>query len=481
MGAAETLFAVVDQGSSRTKGAVVDLAGGRHDEISLPVASRVAGPRIEHDPGAIADGVEDVLGRLLEGRRIDAIGLTCQRSTCLLWDRETGAPLSAALSWRDVSQGERVEALAGRAEDVARRTGLRLSPHYAAPKLAHLLESLPDGRRRAEAGEIVAGTLDAFLLRRLAGVDATEPGHAGRSLLYDLDAGDWDPGLCDLFGVPRAALPSLSPSAAPRGEHRGVPVTAVAGDQQAALVGHGGWERGVTAVHFGTGAFVLASTGETARRHPGLLSAVVASTAAVRRFQLEGSVNSAGAAVDWACERTGTPIESLADRELDPERLPLVFPAFAGAAAPWWRHDARAVVAGLTLETSTEELVGGVVAGVAMRVVDCLEALAEAEVPTATLRTSGKLTRLAGLVGLLADAGGVPVEVSGDEETGLAGIARLAATGLGVIPDPGGPPPIARRRDPAWPRERARAARERWREFVDRALRPVTGYSFRPK
>ncbi len=471
MGAEETLLAVVDQGSTLTKGAVVDLAGERREEISLPVASRVDGPRIEHDPAAIAAGVEVTLGRLLEGRRIAAIGLTCQRSTCLVWDRASGEPLTAALSWRDVSQGGRVEALAGQAEEVARRTGLRLSPHYAAPKLAHLLESLPGGRRRAEAGELVAGTLDAFLLRRLVGVDATEPGHAGRSLLYNLESGDWDPRLCELFGVPRAALPALAPSAAPRGEHRGVQVTAVAGDQQAALLGHGGWEPGVTAVHFGTGAFVLAATGETARRHPGLLSAVVASTAAGRRFQLEGSVNSAGAAVDWACALTGADIEAFADRDLDPERLPRVFPAFAGAAAPWWRHDARAVVAGLTLETGADDLVRGVLAGVAMRVVDCLEALAEAGVPTATLRASGKLTRLSGLVGLLADAAGVAVEVSADEETGLAGIARLAATGLGALPDPAGAPRIARRRDPAWPPERARAARRRWRQFVDRALR----------
>ncbi len=470
MEAGEILLAVVDQGSTLTKGAVVDLAGERRREISLPVASRVDGPRIEHDPAAIATGVEEILGRLLESRRVAAIGLTCQRSTCLLWDRASGEPLTPALSWRDVTQGERIEALAGHADEIARRTGLRLSPHYAAPKLAHLLDGLEGGRRRAEAGEIVAGTLDAFLLRRLAGIDATEPGHAGRTLLYNLEEGGWDPRLCDLFGVPEAALPALSASAAPRGEHRGVPLTAVAGDQQAALLGHGGWERGVTAVHFGTGAFVLASTGETTLRHPGLLTAVVASTRSGRRFQLEGTVNSAGSAVDWACALTGASIESFADRELDPDRLPRVFPAFAGAAAPWWRHQARAAVAGLTLDSTGEDLVAGTLAGVAMRVVDCVEALAEAGVPTATLRASGKLTRLAGLVGLLADAGGVPVEVSADEETGLTGIARLAATGLGVLPDPTGPPRIAHRREPGWPPERAQAARRRWLEFAQRIL-----------
>ena len=230
----------------------------------------------------------------------------------------------------------RVERLEEHRGEVARRTGLQLNPHYAATKLAHLLERLPEGQKRAEAGEIVAGTLDAFLVRTLTGVDATEPGHAGRSLFYNLEEGTWDPWLCDLFGLPPRALPELRSSAGEWGTFHGVPLTAVAGDQQAALCGHGGWRRGATAAHFGTGAFILASTGASPQRHPGLLTAVLASTQEQRRFQIEGSVNSAGSAVDWACRLTGSRIEEFRDRPLAVDKLPWVVPAFAGLGAPWW-------------------------------------------------------------------------------------------------------------------------------------------------
>jgi glycerol kinase len=249
-----------------------------------------------------------------------------------------------------------------------------------------------------------------------------------------------------------------------------VPLLALAGDQQAALLGHGGWRAGTTAVHFGTGAFVLASTGAAPRRHPGLLTAVLASSAAARRFQLEGSVSSAGSAVDWACAVTGVELETIAGAELDPERLPWVLPAFAGLAAPWWRPEARPVLAGMTPATRGEELVLGVVAGVAQRVLDNLEALTAAGVAIEVVRVSGRLGRLSGLVGLLADAGQVPVERTVEEEAGLrgiAGLARLTATGeeSALL----GPPELGERRLPRWPEARARRLRERWREFVEHA------------
>ncbi|MEE8277480.1 MAG: FGGY family carbohydrate kinase [Thermoanaerobaculia bacterium] len=467
----ESLFAVIDQGSTATKGALLTYRGERRFETSLPVERRAEGPSVVHDPEALAAGVESVLEQLLAAGRVTAIGLACQRSTCLLWERESGKALTAALSWQDRSEAERVEGLVHRAEEVSRRTGLRLSPHYAAPKLARLLRRLPSGVSRAEAGELVAGTLDAFLVRRLTGRDATDPGHAGRTLLYNLDSGDWDPTLCELFGVPAAALPELRPSAGSWGAFRGVPLTAVAGDQQAALLGHGGWQEGVTAVHFGTGAFVLAATGSRLLRHPSLLSAVLATTGAGRRFQIEGPVNSAGSAVDWACRLTGQDLAAWQALPLDVERLPWVLPAFAGIGAPWWRARASAAVIGLGLEVGPRELVAAVLAGVAQRVLDCVESLQEAGVATRVLRVSGRLTRLEGMVGLLADAGQLTVEVSAEEETGLAGIARLAEAGQTGDEGPLGEPPTAcRRREPAWSASRARGARDEWRRFVQRTL-----------
>ncbi len=467
----EILLAVIDQGSSSTKGALLTPAGRRRFETSLPLERRVDGASVEHDPEELAAGVESVLGRLCEAGPVAAIGLACQRSTCLLWDRESGKALTAALSWQDRSEAARVEALTRHGDEVARRTGLRLSPHYAAPKLARLLQQIPGAISRAEAGGLVAGTLDAFLVRRLTGQDATEPGHAGRSLLYNLETGDWDPVLCDLFGVPAAALPELRPSAGTWGLYRDVPLTAVAGDQQAALLGHGGWQPGAIAAHFGTGAFVLAATGSRPLWHASLLSAVLASTALGRRFQLEGSVNSAGSAVDWACRLTGEDLASWRQVALDAENLPRVLPAFAGVGAPWWHPQAKAAIGRLGPEVGGRELVAGVLAGVGHRVLDCVEALAEAGAASPTLRVSGRLTRLEGLMGWLADAGQLTVEVAAEEETGLAGVARLAAAGLSGDEGALGEPPLtARRQQPAWSAGRARRERQDWRRFVQQAL-----------
>lgn len=459
----EAPIAAVDQGSTGTKAALIDAGGRRLAETSRAVERIASGASIEHDAEALAAGVEACLEEILAAGRPAGIGLTCQRSTCLVWERASGRALTRALSWQDVSQTGRVEALAAHADEVARRTGLHLSPHYAAPKLARLLEELPDGRRRAAAGELVAGTLDAFLAQRLTGEATTEPGHAGRSLLYNLDSGDWDPELCDLFGVPRQALPRLLTSAEPRGEWRGLPLAAAAGDQQAALLGHGGWRGGVVAAHFGTGAFVLASCGDRPLRRQGLLAAVLASTPAGRHFQLEGSVNSAGSAVDWACRLTGERITAWGERQLDPRRLPRVVPSFAGLGAPWWRPQAAAEIDGLRHQHDGAALLDGVLAGVGQRVLDCVEAIADAGVAVETLRVSGKLTRLRGLVALLADLGQLPVEVAAEEETGLTGIARLARTAL--TGDPTALELAAeshRTFEPVWGSTEAREVRRAW-------------------
>ena len=462
--AEDALVAVVDQGSTGTKAALVDAAGRRHAVSSRPVERTAAGQRIEHDAEALAAGVEACLEELLAAGRPAAVGLTCQRSTCLLWERRGGRPLTRALSWQDVSETRRVDSLASHADEVATRTGLHLSPHYAAPKLARLLDEVPDGRRRALGGELVAGTLDAFLAQRLTGEATTEPGHAGRSLLYNLDRGEWDPALCELFGVPQVALPRLLASAELRGEWRGVPLVAAAGDQQAALIGHGGWRPGVVAAHFGTGAFVLAACGDHPLRRSGLLAAVLASTPLRRQFQLEGSVNSAGSAVDWACRLTGERLGEWEERALDPRLLPRVVPAFAGLGAPWWRPAAAAEITGLRHEHDGRSLLAGVLAGVAQRALDCVEAIAAAGVPAKTLRVSGKLTRLRGLVALLADLGQLPVEVSTEEETGLDGIARLAFTALEEDTAPLARSAAAERAiEPSWSPADAEHARRAWR------------------
>ncbi len=460
-------YAVVDQGSTATKAALCDLSGRVYRRSEEATPTQVREGRIEVDAEAIAESVDRLLTPLLHEEPVGGIGMTCQRSTCLIWDRQSGHAMTPALSWQDTSQIERVDRLAAHAKDVARISGLRLSPHYAAVKLAALLEEIPDGARRAAAGELAAGTLDAFLMARLTGEPATEPGHAGRTLLYNLDRGIWDPHLCDLFGVPVQALPLLRPSAGDWGSYQGIPVCAGAGDQQAALLGHGGWREGVVAVHFGTGAFVLAATGVRVRRHERLLSAAVASTSTGRRFQLEGSINSAGSAVDWARKLTGEDLDRWTTRELTPEELPWVVPAFAGLGAPWWQPRTRASIHNLTTATGRSDLVGGVLVGIAMRVVDNLEAIADAGELPSIVRVSGKLMRLRGLVGLIANLSGLPVEVARNEEVGLVGICRLAATGLsGEEQRLDRSPPSGWRCDPKWSDERRIELRGRWRDLM---------------
>jgi glycerol kinase len=472
MSSGDLLLAVVDLGSTFAKGGLYTPEGHCLQSESLSVSRKADADSVEHDAEELVRCVETPLQRLLAAGPVDAIGLTCQRSTCLVWERSTGQALTPALSWQDRSAATVVEGLAQHAPDVARRTGLHLSPYYAAPKLSRLLSSQPALRQRAATGDVIAGTLDAFLMHRLTGQPTTEAGHAGRTLLYNLESDRWDPVLCELFGIPRESLPEIRRSVGHRGEWRGLPVTAVAGDQQAALLAHGGWQEGVTAAHFGTGAFVLTGTGNRPLRHPGLLSAVLASSSTDRHFQLEGAVNSAGSAMDWISGVTGLGPDEWGRQPLEPERLPRVLPALAGLGAPWWRPEIRTVVQEGEAHASPRELADGVLVGVAMRVVDCFEALEAAGAPGKVLRLSGKLTRSRGLVNLIADLAQVRVEVSKEEEPGLLGIARLAAAGL----DPesvslSGGTPVGYCRDPEWPPDRAQSARADWKAFVNEILK----------
>ena len=467
----DPLVAAVDLGSTFAKGGLYSPDGRCLQRESIPVRATVDGSNVEHDPHELLSSVETLLDRLRSAGPVSAIGLTCQRSTCLLWERSRGRALTSAVSWQDSSATGVVDRLARHAQEVVSRTGLRLSPYYAAPKLSRLLDSQPGLRRRAESGEVLAGTLDAFLIHRLTGGPSTEGGHAGRTLLYNLEADAWDPTLSRLFGIPEVCLPPIVPSIGDRGEWRGIPLTAVAGDQQAALLAHDGWNEEVTAAHFGTGAFVLTGTGDRLLRHSGLLSAVLASSSSERHFQLEGAVNSAGSAMDWISEATGLGPAEWGQDPLEPERLPRVLPAQSGLGAPWWRPEIRTVVEETGSHSSPRDLADGVLVGLAMRIVDCFEALAAAGARSEVFRLSGKLTRCRALVDLIADLTQVRVEVSKEEEPGLAGIARLAAHAL--EPDSvslGGATPVGYTRDPEWPLERAQAARSGWRSFVERIL-----------
>lgn len=459
--------ALLDVGSSAIKAQV-----RRRGEIvwadEREVETAIDGPRVEHDAEQVARQAATLLGAALEEQQIGGVGLACQRSTCLVWERESGRARTPALSWQDRRETARMGSLAAHAERVRERSGLHLSPHYAAPKLAGLLEADAELARGARGGELVAGTLDAFLRHRLTGRPTTEPTCAGRTLLYDLERDAWSQELCDLFAVPESALPGLTPSTHPGLQIDGRPFLVGLGDQQAALVGHGGLEPGVIAVHFGTGAFVLAGTGRRIRRGSGLLTAVLVAHAESRVFQLEGSINSAGSAVEWARRLAGIDLADWAERTFEPEDVPLVLPAFAGLAAPWWEPRIGAAITDLRLETSGAEILAGTLAGIAQRIADIVEEMRRSGLEITVLRLSGRLSRLRGLVRLVAESSATAVEVLQQEEAGLAGLERLAAAALGE-PEP--PPAAARvRLVPQWESARRRRLRRRWRRFVESSI-----------
>jgi glycerol kinase len=224
----------------------------------------------------------------------------------------------------------------------------------------------------------------------------------------------------------------------------------------------------VVAAHFGTGAFVLASTGEAIVRHPGLLTAALASIGLERRFQIEGTVQSAGSALDWMASRLGLELDGLDSVELDPQSLPAVVPAFVGLGAPWWRPRSRASIDGLELATSGADLLRGTLAGIAQRVADNVEAMREAGVEVEVLRLSGRLARRADLGRLVCELVRSPVEISAEEESGLDGIARLAGAVSGERSWLETVAPPKARYAPAWSETRHREARARWHEALER-------------
>ncbi len=432
----------IDQGSTATKAILLDGGGRVVRAVTLPVATRFpAAGWVEQDPEELAGSVRRALVRVLEGEkpeRVRGVGIACQRSTCLFWDAASGRPLTAALSWRDMRGAAHCEKLAPHARLVERKTGLRLSPHYAASKLRWLLSRTPELRGMARQGKARGGTLDAFLLFRLTGGDSfsTDPTHAARTLLMDLKRREWDAELLDLFGIPSRALPPIRPGAFPAGEMtlRGAQlrIAATLGDQQAALLGSGCRRAGEMVINYGTGAFAALNTGRRIARVPGLLTSVAWSSEKEVRFLLEGTVNSAGSAVDWI-DRLVAGRKAGAGGRLRLDRIPVFIPALTGIAAPHWRSDRLAALFDLRPDAGAAELHEAALAGVACRVREIIEKLAAAKSAPRRIVLSGGLLRDRRFAGLQAAILGRRLEVSETPESTALGAAALARHSLGDL------------------------------------------------
>ena len=406
---------------------------------------------VEHDAEEIWTVTRKVAREAMEGAGdadLRAVGITNQRETVVVWDRETLEPAHRAIVWQDRRTASLCTRLKeeGHEEAVRRKTGLVLDPYFSGTKLRWLFEEEPELAERAQSGELAVGTIDSWLIAKLTGgrVHATDPTNASRTLLYDLGSGTWDPELLDLLSVPRAALPEIRPSSGDFGsttsEALGVelPIAGVAGDQQAALFGQGCHAPGTGKCTYGTGAFLLFHTGdEPARSERGLLTTAACDAQGGLAYALEGSIFVAGAAIQWLRDGLGilddaAETEAMA-RSLDGNEGVYLVPAFVGLGAPHWRPDARGTITGLTRGTRREHLARAALEAMAYGTRDVLSAMeADAGTPARMLRVDGGATRNEWLLEFLAGILGVPVHRPDMIETTALGAAGLAGLAQGV-------------------------------------------------
>jgi glycerol kinase len=447
----------LDQGTTSSRAIIFD-----HDGRIVATAQQEF-PQIYPQPGWVEHDPEDIwrsqltvareaLARArLEPRDIAAIGITNQRETTIIWDRSTGMPVYHAIVWQCRRTAPLCDALkqAGRGEMFRSRTGLVIDAYFSGTKVAWILDNVPEARRRAEAGELLFGTVDTFLAWRLSGgaVHVTDPSNASRTLLFNIHTLDWDDDILRELRIPRSLLPQVKPSSAVYGMTSGnvfgaeVPIAGAAGDQQAATFGQLCLTLGSAKNTYGTGCFMLMNTGGTAvPSNSGLLTTIGWKVNETVTYCLEGSVFIAGAAVQWL--RDGLRIigsaaesEELARRVADSGGV-YVVPAFVGLGAPYWDPYARGVIMGITRGTTREHIVRATLESICFQTRDVLEAMRrDSGIALATLRVDGGAVRNNLLMQMQADILGVPVERPAITETTALGAAYLAGLAVGYWKD----------------------------------------------
>jgi glycerol kinase len=411
---------------------------------------------VEHDPAQIWEAVALTLNEVIStvGRaNVAAIGITNQRETAVAWERSTGRPVTHAIVWQDRRTADRCDQLRneGHLPMIRARTGLVLDPYFSATKWEWMLRSGAVDPTRAARGDIVLGTVDAWIIARLTAgeVCATDVSNASRTMLCDIGTLQWDEDLCALFDIPLAALPEIRPSsgrlgftAEEAGIPGGIPISGVAGDQQAALFGQACWEAGMAKNTYGTGSFLLMNLGpQCPEPAEGLITTVGWELADGQvAYALEGSIFVTGAAVQWIRDGLGliddsAEMEALATSVADSGGVVMV-PAFTGLGSPTWDPYARGLVIGITRGTNPGHLARAVVNSIACQVADVAEAMV-AHTGTALneLRVDGGAAAMTTMLQLQADLLGVPVRRPTDTESTALGAAMLAGLAEGVWPD----------------------------------------------
>jgi glycerol kinase len=491
----------IDQGTTGTTALLVDEEGAVTGRGYAELPQHFPQPGwVEHDGEEIWDtslrAIEAAIRSDPSGRvGIAGIGITNQRETTLVWDRSTSRPIAPAIVWQDRRTAPRCEALrrAKREPEITRLTGLKLDPYFSATKLEWILDKTPGARERARRGDLAFGTVDAWLLWKLTEgrVHATDFTNASRTMLFDIRRREWSDPLLSLFRVPPSMLPRALPSVAEFGETRdvpgiedGIPIRGIAGDQQAALFGHGRVAAGGVKNTYGTGCFLMLHTGSKAvASRSGLLTTLACGPRGEAAYALEGSVFVAGAAIQWLRDGLGI-LERVSDSEALARSVPdaggtYLVPAFTGLGAPHWRADARGIWCGLTRGVTRAHLARAALESIAFQTLDVVDAMArETRKRPRSLRVDGGATQNDFLMQLQADVLGIPIERPEHVELTALGAAYLGGIGIGMW-EKGGAIPGEAGKVRVFRPELARAARERmisgWREAVSMLLRPGPG------
>ncbi|HWA00091.1 MAG TPA: glycerol kinase GlpK [Caulobacterales bacterium] len=474
----------IDQGTTSTRAIAFDMGFEPRAAAQIELTQFFPQPGwVEHDAEEIWSATlqvcRDVIAKAGGAEKFAAIGITNQRETTVVWDRKTGAPVHRAIVWQDRRTAAQCDALREHEPRVQELTGLLLDPYFSATKIAWILDQNPDLRRRGEAGELAFGTVESFLVWRLTGSKAhvSDLTNASRTLLFDIGARAWSEEMLALFRVPRAMLPAPAACDARVGATSlfggEIPIAGMAGDQQAALVGHGCLKPGMAKATFGTGCFLVMNMGQAQpRSRHRLLATIGYQTADALAYALEGSIFSAGATMQWL--RDGLKLikgagesEAIAASLSDNGGVYIV-PAFAGLGAPQWNADARGAVVGLTRDATGAHLVRAGLEAVAYQTRDLLDALAADGARLDALLVDGGMTANSWAMQFLADICEVEVVCPANQEVTALGAAKLAAVGVGLLPSLEAAP--AQQRRAAWSPTLPAAQRSRlragWRAAV---------------
>lgn len=448
----------IDQGTTSSRAILFD------ENLQIKAVAQEEFPQhypasgwVEHDPADLWSTTAGTCRGAIERagaqpEDIVAIGITNQRETTLVWDRKTGEPIHNAIVWQDRRTANLCRSLreAGHEPMITQATGLLLDPYFSGTKLAWILDNVDGARARAEAGELVFGTVDSFLIWRLTGgaQHVTDATNAARTLLYDIRKGAWSTEICDLLNIPMAMLPEVRDSAGLFGQSRPdlfgreIPIMGVAGDQQAATAGQACFAPGMLKSTYGTGCFALLNTGDTPVMSKNrLLTTIAYQLDGKPTYALEGSIFIAGAVVQWLRDglkliRQAPETQSMAQAAADEQEVILV-PAFTGLGAPYWAPDCRGAIYGLTRNSGPNEFARAALESVGFQTRDLLEAMQAdwgADGGEAVLRVDGGMSASDWTMQFLADILGAPVDRPKVLETTALGAAWLAGMQTGLYP-----------------------------------------------